>query len=60
MKKLWKYLKKIFTYNYCDSCGLTADEVFLVDEEHYRECPHVLCQKCIDKTKSNHRWKCFD
>ena len=45
-----KYLKallKIFTHNYCDMCGFTKDETYVV--EYFSEGGWILCKKCYNK-----------
>lgn len=47
MKKLLKYICKSLTYNYCDSCGLTKDDVYTT--HYFTESGINQCKKCIDK-----------
>jgi len=46
MKKILQHLKKMFTHNYCDTCGYTQDNVYVV--EHYTEAGLIQCEKCIN------------
>jgi predicted nucleic acid-binding Zn ribbon protein len=48
MKTLFNFLKKIFNHNYCDTCGLTKDKVYVV--ELYTEAGLIQCEKCHNQT----------
>ena len=48
MKKIINFLKKVFTHNYCDTCGLTKDNVYVV--EYHIESGFLQCEKCIQET----------
>lgn len=45
MKRILNFLKKIFTYNYCDTCGFTKEDVYL--SEFFCEAGYIQCNKCI-------------
>lgn len=47
MKKILKTLTKLFTMNYCDTCGFTNDKVYTT--ELYIEAGLRQCIKCINK-----------
>ncbi|MCF8494763.1 MAG: hypothetical protein K9G65_05180 [Rickettsiaceae bacterium] len=47
MKKVFKFLKKVFTNHWCDSCGFTKDDVYVT--EFYAEAGHIECKKCYNK-----------
>ena len=48
MKKIINFLKKVFTHNYCDTCGLTKDNVYVV--EYHIESGFLQCEKCNKET----------
>ena len=45
MSKVFEFLKKIFTHNYCDTCRFTKDKVYLT--EYYTESGLIQCKKCF-------------
>ena len=47
----FNFLKKIFTYNYCDTCGFTEDKVYIT--EICMEAGIIQCDKCIIATSQN-------
>ena len=49
MKRIFNLIKKVLTHNYCDTCGFTKDEVFLI--ELYSESGLLQCEKCYKKNK---------
>jgi len=49
MKRIFNLIKKVLTHNYCDTCGFTKDEVFLI--ELYSESGLLQCEKCYKKEK---------
>lgn len=48
MRKVFEFLKKIFTHNYCDTCRFTKDKVYLT--EYYTESGLIQCMKCYNET----------
>ena len=48
MSKVFEFLKKIFTHNYCDTCRFTKDKVYLT--EYYTESGLIQCMKCYNET----------
>lgn len=44
-----KMFFKIFTHNYCDSCGFTKNKTFMT--KLFMEAGFNQCQKCIDNQK---------
>jgi len=42
----WNDLKKVFTHEYCDSCGFTEENV--VTTEYFTEGGWRQCETCID------------
>jgi hypothetical protein len=51
MKKIFIFFKKLFTHNYCDTCGFTKDEVCVT--ELFMEAGLIQCQKCYNKQIKN-------
>ena len=49
MKRVWSFIKKIFTHNRCDTCGFTKDEVYVT--EILMEGGIIQCTKCILRSK---------
>lgn len=47
MKKIFQFIKKIFTHNHCDTCGFTKKEVYTT--EIYLEAGFRQCEDCINK-----------
>lgn len=47
MKKIMIFFKKIFTHNYCDTCGFTKDKVYVT--EYFLEAGLIQCEKCFKK-----------
>lgn len=47
MKRLFKFLKKLFTHNRCDICGLTKENVYLT--EYFSEGGLIECKKCYNE-----------
>ena len=45
--KIWKFLHKVFTQNYCDTCGFTKDKVYVT--HHFTEAGFIQCKKCYEK-----------
>ncbi|QRE03483.1 hypothetical protein [Flavobacterium psychrophilum] len=41
---VFSFFRKIFTHNYCDTCGFTKDEVYVT--EHFTEAGIIECKKC--------------
>ena len=48
MRKLLNYFTKLFTHNFCDTCGLTKDTVYVT--ALYTEAGLIECEKCFNKT----------
>jgi hypothetical protein len=46
---LLKLIIKMFTRNYCDTCGFTKRDVFIT--EHFTEAGLIQCNKCFSKYK---------
>jgi hypothetical protein len=43
---VFNFFKKLFTHNYCDTCGFTKDNVYVT---HYcTEAGIIQCNKCSD------------
>jgi len=47
MKQFLTLFKKIFTHNYCDTCGFTKNEIYLTVS--FMESGLIQCQKCYNK-----------
>lgn len=47
MKAIFNYFKKMFTYNYCDTCGFTKNKVYVT--ESFSEAGLIQCKKCFKK-----------
>jgi hypothetical protein len=45
MKVIFNFFKKIFTHNYCDTCGFTKDKVYVT--EIFSEGGLIQCTKCV-------------
>jgi hypothetical protein len=43
---VFSFFKKMFTYNYCDTCGFTKDKVYVT--ELCMEAGIIQCDKCSD------------
>ena len=41
---VFSFFKKVFTYNYCDTCGFTKDKVYVT--EICTESGIIQCEKC--------------
>ena len=48
MKRLFNLIKKMFTQNYCDTCGFTKEQVYVT--ERYMESGLIQCDNCYNKT----------
>ena len=48
MRKFWKIIVKIFTHNWCDTCGFTKSDLFIT--EIFMEGGLRQCEKCINKS----------
>jgi hypothetical protein len=48
MKKLFNFIKKICTHNYCDTCGFTKEKVYVT--EIRIEAGIIQCLNCYNKT----------
>jgi hypothetical protein len=48
MRSIINFIKKVFTHNYCDTCGFTKDNVYVV--EYYIEAGFLECKKCKQTT----------
>lgn len=44
MKAILNFFKKVFTHNYCDTCGFTKDKVYVT--ELFNEAGLIQCNKC--------------
>ena len=44
-----KMIIKIFTHNYCDTCGFTKRDVFITD--NFADAGLIQCNKCFSKYK---------
>lgn len=49
MTKIFRFILKVFTHNYCDTCGFTKNKVYIT--EHFMESGFKQCKKCISMTK---------
>jgi ribosomal protein L37AE/L43A len=49
MNKILQFIKKLYTYNHCDTCGFTKDSVYVT--EYFLEAGIIQCEKCILKYK---------
>jgi hypothetical protein len=49
MNKILQFIKKLFTYNHCDTCGFTKDAVYVT--EYFLEAGIIQCEKCVLKHK---------
>ena len=49
MKKLFNFIKKICTHNYCDTCGFTKEKVY-VTEIRIEAVGIIQCLNCYNKT----------
>ena len=49
MKTIFNLIKKVLTHNYCDTCGFTKNEVFVI--ELYSESGLLQCEKCYKRNK---------
>ena len=47
IKKVWGFIYKVFTHNYCDTCGFTKEDVFVT--EYFTEAGMIECKTCIQK-----------
>lgn len=47
MKKVFSFIKKLFTHNLCDDCGFTQDNVYIT--EYYSEGGLIQCMKCYNE-----------
>lgn len=43
-RTFFSFFKKMFTHNYCDTCGFTKDKVYLT--EICMEAGIIQCDKC--------------
>ena len=41
---VFNFFKKMFTHNYCDTCGFTKDNVYVT--EYCTEAGIIQCNKC--------------
>lgn len=41
---VFSFFKKLFTHNYCDTCGFTEDKVYVT--EIFMEAGIIQCDKC--------------
>ena len=41
---VFSFFKKVFTHNYCDTCGFTKDKVYIT--EICMEAGIIQCEKC--------------
>ncbi len=41
---VFNFFKKVFTHNYCDTCGFTKDKVYVT--EYCTEAGIIQCDKC--------------
>jgi hypothetical protein len=41
---VFSFFKKVFTHNYCDTCGFTKDKVYVT--EIFTEAGIIQCDKC--------------
>jgi len=46
MIKIFNFFKKLFTHNYCDTCGFTKDKVYAT--ELFIEAGLIQCKKCCN------------
>jgi len=49
MNKILQFIKKLYTYNHCDTCGFTKDAVYVT--EYFLEAGIIECEKCVLKHK---------
>ena len=42
--RMLKWIKDFLSYNYCDTCGFTKEDVFVT--EHFLEAGLRQCNKC--------------
>ena len=47
MRKIFSFIKKLFTHNRCDNCGFTKDKVYVT--EYYTEAGLIQCMKCYNE-----------
>lgn len=47
MKKVFSFIKKLFTHNRCDDCGFTQDNIYIT--EYYSEGGLIQCMKCYNE-----------
>ena len=47
MRKIFSFIKKLFTHNRCDDCGFTKDKVYVT--EYYTEAGLIQCMKCYNE-----------
>lgn len=45
MKKIINFIKKVFTNNYCETCGFTKHKVYVT--EYFSEGGFIQCKKCF-------------
>jgi predicted nucleic-acid-binding Zn-ribbon protein len=48
MKKLFNFIKKMWTHNYCDTCGYTKEDVYVT--EIWMEAGLIQCINCYNET----------
>jgi hypothetical protein len=51
MNKILQFIKKLFTYNHCDTCGFTKDAVYVT--EYFLEAGIIQCEKCVLKNNGS-------
>jgi hypothetical protein len=52
--RVLKFIIKMFTHNYCDTCGFTKRDVFIT--EHFIEAGLIQCNKCFSENKGGDKW----
>lgn len=58
MTKIFRFILKVFTHNYCDTCGFTKNKVYIT--EYFMESGFKQCKKCISMTKQLEQNKLID
>ncbi len=48
---IFTFFKKMFTHNYCDTCGFTKDNVYVT--KYFTEAGFIQCNKCYSRTKTS-------
>jgi hypothetical protein len=51
--RVLKFIIKMFTHNYCDTCGFTKRDVFIT--EHFTEAGLIQCNKCFSENKGGNK-----